>query len=285
MTIPVFSAGDFRKVKELRLVLTAAGIPNQTVQRHGGWQLLVRPDDSDSAIAELQDYQAENTSRTVDVARRAEAPGAAWAALFYCFVVGSISVLAAPWGYGVRLADLGTSIAGNVTAGEWYRCFTALTLHLDMGHLASNLLFGSFFGFLLGRTYGGGLTWLLIVLSGFLGNLANAYFQAPEHQSIGASTAVFGAIGLMMMDAFRSYSRQESFRKWTPILGGIMLLSMLGVGGERTDVMAHVFGLIAGVIIGAAATTIPDSVRMNTKVQWLIGIAALGLISTAWCIA
>ncbi|WP_158222504.1 rhomboid family intramembrane serine protease [Rhodopirellula sp. MGV] len=285
MTTPVFSAGDFKQIKEHRLVLAAAGIPTQTIQKNGGWQLLVRPDDSEHAIEELQDYRSENQSRTVETPHLGIVPGAAWGSLVYCFVIGSISTLAASWGYGVNLSEIGTSVAANVTSGEWYRCVTALTLHLDIGHLASNLLFGSFFGFLLGQSFGGGLAWILIVIAGFLGNLMNAYFQGAGHQSIGASTAVFGALGIMVAEAFQTFSRQNRYRKWTPILGGIMLLSFLGVGGERTDVMAHVFGFVAGIAIGFIATKISHQRRMNLAFQWAGGVAALLVVCLAWTLA
>ncbi|MCD0461583.1 rhomboid family intramembrane serine protease [Roseiconus lacunae] len=285
MTISISNAVDFRKIKEHRLVLTSIGIPSQTIQKNGGWHLLVRPDDRDVALRELQDYQAENVGREVVNPVALNAPGAVWGSLLYCFVIGTISTMAASWGYGYRLADVGTSVAGEVAAGQWYQCVTALTLHLDVGHLASNLLFGSFFGFLVARSYGGGLAWLWIVAAGFFGNLANAYFHAATHQSIGASTAVFGALGIMVTDAFVGWNGQERFRKWTPIVGGIMLLSFLGVGGERTDVMAHVFGFIAGTMLGVVAVKIPATLRERLLVQWVAGAAAFAIVFGCWVLA
>ena len=81
--------------------------------------------------------------------------------------------------------------AGLIRAGEWWRTFTALGLHADPLHLAGNLIYGLIFGFLAGQLLGWGLAWSGLLLAGALGNLLNAFLQAPTHSSIGASTAVF----------------------------------------------------------------------------------------------
>ena len=91
-----------------------------------------------------------------------------------------------------------TSKRANI-AGEWWRTITALTLHGDLSHFMANLFFGLLFaGFLLPR-FGGGFTWLGIVLAGAVGNALNAAFYRSEtHNAIGASTAVFGGLGMLV---------------------------------------------------------------------------------------
>jgi rhomboid protease GluP len=144
--------------------------------------------------------------------------------------------------------------AGRVTSGEWWRTVTALTLHVDLAHLGANLVFGALFGLLAGQALGGGVAWLLIVMAGALGNFANAWLQLPEHISIGASTAVFSALGLIVVHAVRpDAASREPVRRWSPVVGGVLLLAFLGVGrrANRHHGTCHRFpGRFAGRLDG-----------------------------------
>ena len=77
------------------------------------------------------------------------------------------------------------------------RLVTALTLHADWQHLLGNLLIGGIFISRLCRDLRSGPAWLLLLASGALGNLANAWLQNPAHRAVGASTAIFGAVGML----------------------------------------------------------------------------------------
>ena len=48
-----------------------------------------------------------------------------------------------------------------VVRGEWWRAFTALTLHADAGHLMANLLFGVLFAYPAAQLVGVGVAWLV----------------------------------------------------------------------------------------------------------------------------
>jgi len=142
--------------------------------------------------------------------------------------------------------------------GEWYRPFTALFLHGDMEHLASNAVFGLIFGILVANSFGPLRGWGLILLSGFLGNLLNAWLNFPEpFRSLGASTAVFGALGLLVGTGLEVGWRERSFRKslraFTPLLAGLVIFGLNGIGGPGIDNMAHATGMLFGVLLGLPA--------------------------------
>jgi hypothetical protein len=61
-----------------------------------------------------------------------------------------------------------------------------------------------------------------------------------------------------------------------------MLLALLGVGGERTDIGAHFLGFAAGGAIGAAITLLGDRLPRGKAAQAAYGAAALGLFALAW---
>ena len=82
---------------------------------------------------------------------------------------------------------------------EPWRMITALTLHADGQHVIGNAISGSIFGTMVARRIGPGGALFAILLSGIIGNTLNALHHLPDgHYSIGASTAVFGAVGMLV---------------------------------------------------------------------------------------
>jgi rhomboid protease GluP len=156
---------------------------------------------------------------------------------------------------------------------EWWRPLTALFLHADTGHLLSNLSMGLLFGLLCSKSMGAWLAWALILAGGFAGNILTALSYMPEsHQSLGASTAVFAAIGVLTghggAETLRDRSRITLFRKSLPLLGGLALLGMYGFGPDpRTDILAHVWGFVCGAVMGLAAGAIQIRKLLAEKCQ------------------
>jgi membrane associated rhomboid family serine protease len=141
--------------------------------------------------------------------------------------------------------------AGAIASGEFYRIATALTLHADVPHLAGNILGIAIFATAVCHLTGTGVGWTMILASGLLGNLANAWLVEPAHLSVGASTAVFGAVGILSAAQFyRKRSAGDSrFRAWLPLAGGLALLAFLG-SGAHADLTAHLFGFASGIGLG-----------------------------------
>ena len=158
------------------------------------------------------------------------------------------------FGYGrVDWTAIGNAHSAKILDGEWWRLVTALTLHADWLHLFSNLALGAIFIVSLCRELGSGLAWSLLLGSGVLGNLANACLQLPDHRSVGASTVVFGAVGIL---AALNLLRNRSYlqRRWPlPVAAALALLALLGTEGKQTDLGAHLFGFIFGIGLGLAA--------------------------------
>jgi membrane associated rhomboid family serine protease len=152
-----------------------------------------------------------------------------------------------------------SSSVGLVGRGEWWRPFTALFLHADLGHLLGNLVGGVIFAALVARMLGPLLGWSLILASGVLGNIINSALTYPQpFHSIGASSAVFAALGILsgvgIAETLRERARLPWLRIMAPVFAGIILLGWLGGGHDpHTDVMGHVFGFGSGLAAGAAA--------------------------------
>jgi hypothetical protein len=111
-----------------------------------------------------------------------------------------------------------------------YRCATALLLHADAAHIAGNMAGMGLFGGAVCVVTGSGVGWLMILASGIFGNLMNALAYETGHMSVGASTAVFGAVGILC--AFQAVNAAKTGKGWKRTAlafgSGVALLAFLG---------------------------------------------------------
>ncbi|MEZ7842542.1 MAG: rhomboid family intramembrane serine protease [Opitutales bacterium] len=175
-----------------------------------------------------------------------------------------------------------------VKGSQWWRAVTALTLHADVVHLVSNLISGLGFAFFVCRFFGAGAGWLLVLLSGIAGNVLNAMVYYPEvHYSIGASTAVFGALGLLtgvgIWAAVLDPDHRLSLPRWLiPVFGGLTLLGLFGVGDGNVDVAAHISGFACGAVFGALGAWVQSWFLVLQRWSIACGALSLGLLALAW---
>jgi membrane associated rhomboid family serine protease len=188
-------------------------------------------------------------------------------------------------GLGVDWLAAGRMDGARMLAGEWWRPVTALMLHADAAHLLGNLLFGSFFAYSVCRYFGGGFGWLAIVACGALGNVANGFLAGQDHRSLGASTAVFAALGLLSGYLWRRGFPSHASRReqLAPVIAGIGLLAFTGTGGENTDIGAHLLGFVAG--FGGGIAVARTGVPTAHSAQLGAAAAAAGIVTVAWTLA
>ena len=280
----VFRAPRRRACEERLLVLTAVGI-EATISAAGGEFLLqVAPQDAAYALTHLLHYEAENRAAPPPPAPLPLQPYAWLGCVLYVLVLLGVAWVLSNGLVRLDAFERGDLDAARVQSGEWWRAWTALTLHLDGPHLAANLLAGVWFGYLAARQMGPGTAWLLTVTGGAVANLLEGQFGPPEHRAVGASTAVFAALGAMAAYSWRERLRlpQSRARRWGPLVAGVILLGWTGSAGEGTDLVAHLAGFATGVLLGVAAAT--DAARrwLERIPQWLTGAAALAGIAIAW---
>ena len=115
----------------------------------------------------------------------------------------------------------------------------------------------------------------------------NALLQAAEHRAVGASTAVFAALGLLSAYVWRrGYLRTLSWpRRLAPVVAGIALLAYTGTGDENTDVVAHLTGFACGFALGLVYGQRPQPVSPGHRLQWLTGGVACVLVAMSWWLA
>jgi membrane associated rhomboid family serine protease len=288
--VPVHTGAHLEQVQELALVLAALDIdywlgPDPAASPPA-FVLLVPAPAAGRAQRHLAEYLEQN--RQGPPPERPAAYGAVrlWDPAGFWVVLLAVNLCQQQAAGGRDWFGAGCAQAALICSGQWWRAVTALTLHADGPHLYSNLLFGTLFGYLLSHELGPGVAWLMVLLAGAAGNALNACLQAPGHTSVGASTAVFAAIGATVVLQWPHHAgRGRLLRRAAPLVIGVAFLGLLGVSGERTDVLAHVCGLAVGAACGAglvrARGWLPD--RHGAQ-GWLQALAGL-LVVVAWWLA
>ncbi len=277
------SARDRGPIDAGSLALVSQGIRNRVERRGGTWHLSVEEERVAESLEILALFERENAPPP----RGPEPPpeygptqlgyGLAAALVLFFGITG-------PREPSVSWFAHGSADSAAVLAGELWRTVTSLTLHADLPHVVGNALSCALFVTVVCRIYGPGAGGLLVLLAGIGGNLANALHHGSLHSSVGASTALFGAIGILGGTQFaRRRSRPTRAAAWVPLAGALGLLAMLGTG-ERADFSAHLFGLVAGVLLGGAAG-FGLSRPPRPMIQLGLGGVAVAILGWAWATA
>ncbi|MDO9068116.1 MAG: rhomboid family intramembrane serine protease [Deltaproteobacteria bacterium] len=270
------------------LVLDSRFIPCCIKPDGSDWQLLVPPEHLESARSELTLYEENNRfwPPPLPVARtliKNTLPTVSVLILLATFHNLTLLGLSIPDHGIIDINEIGAAHALKILEGQWWRLVTSLTLHADFIHLLSNLLIGGVFITLICRELGSGLAWSLLLASGILGNLMNALLQSPNHRSVGASTAVFGAVGLMAAISAVRYRQHLKKRWFIPVAAGLAILAILGTEGEHTDLGAHLFGFVAGMILGLFAEHFTGKFGCPGRLlNALLASVAITVVMVAW---
>ena len=281
----------YAQIKRWSLLLTAVQIDFRQEKSWFGNRLLVHPDDYEKALEQIEAYETENRNWPPEPAERLPNRGSPLITLSVIFLIASFHNLTQS-SYPVPYFDVpdwyhaGNLYAGKFRSGELWRGVTALTLHADLMHLTGNGVVTFLFVEQLRKRYGSGLTWLLFLLSGMTGNAMNALLQPYHHQAVGASTAVFGILGIIAADSLIRY-RLQLMRRWLmPLAAACALLGFLGTSGENTDLGAHLWGFFCGLGIGMLVAVawrhlLPPADLINRY----LGALGIALVCICWLTA
>lgn len=135
-----------------------------------------------------------------------------------------------------------------VADGDWWRLITSAFLHASILHIAFNMLALWWFGAPV-ENYLGRLRFVLVYLVSGLAGSAGALLASPDTPVLGASGAIFGILGAMMIIEYQA----------TGSLGGnamTLIVLNLGLSFVISNVSwgGHIGGLVGGVLVMLAIT-------------------------------
>ncbi|MCP4021334.1 MAG: rhomboid family intramembrane serine protease [Desulfobacteraceae bacterium] len=247
----IFKNLSVKKANLLILILESQNIDSVSVKTDYGFSLLVTEEDKSKALSAIETYFRENRflSFRNQIQKIPVSSFKSMTAVTIMLILWAIHLGGIHFGLHLEWISKFGSSALYILQGEVFRTITALFLHADGQHLIGNMGGMLIFGAPLITLTGYGTGTLLLLISGAAGNYLNALFYKTAHLSIGASTAVMGAAGALA--AFQMTRKDKAFKikSLFPLAAGATLVGMFSQG-EKTDVSAHIFGFLAGLLAG-----------------------------------
>lgn len=283
----VYETRSPQACRERALVLQAINIPYELLELDGLLVLAVDAEVAEEARKQLSLYEKENRGWPPVLSQMPRVSSGVIGAMCYATLL-----VVMHWMVNASALGFDWYVDGRVDGrlmrgGEWWRAVTALMLHADAAHLLGNVVIGAVFGLFAAQLLGQGLAWSLILAGGTFGNIVNVLLQHPIHRAVGASTAVFAALGLLTAYTWmhRRDARFKAAFRIAPLISGVVLLAYLGTGDARTDIVAHLTGFGCGMLGGVFAAQLPPGWINDSGRQQRLGIGTAFACGIAWILA
>lgn len=173
------------------------------------------------------------------------------ATLYLALINFIVFVFTSLWGgsiisIGIKpLFYLGLSIPG-LEYGNFWTPVTSIFVHSSIAHIGFNLIYLLIFGFRLEeRGYNDQGIWTAYLITGIFAGLLSLPLLGENSISVGASGAVFGLLGVNV--GVEHKNNDPNYKK---VLFAAIIFFVLSGTAERTNIFAHLFGLLLGYLLG-----------------------------------
>ena len=168
-----------------------------------------------------------------------------------------------------------------VDQGEWWRLLTPLLVHAGALHLFLNMYILFLYGPNVEQAFGTIRFIVMFLVAGFMGS-AFSYAFPPENASVGASGAIFGIVGVLVVYLYRRrtshlmahYLRGMTFFIVANLAFGFLLSS-------RIDNFAHIGGLLGGALMALGfdrGQTSEARSPLGLQIATTVVVTAIGLL-------
>jgi rhomboid protease GluP len=167
-----------------------------------------------------------------------------------------------------------------IASGEWWRLFTPMVVHApDFAiHIIMNSLVLFFFGPAVERAFGTVRFVVMYVIAGFLGSVASYTFSPPNIRGVGASGAIFGMVGVLLVYLFNRRQSSFVYGEMRNVIFFIGINLFIGFTFTGIDNWAHIGGLLAGMALGFGFDNEGRSVEaIPVQIATSIAVFAAGL--------
>ncbi len=217
-------------------------------------------------------------ARTIQSMRRTTRSVAAPATMALIAINVVVYIITAAQGGGINLP--GGKLFSDwalqglaVSDGDWWRLVTAMFLHGSMLHLAFNMLALFWLGTIVEQALGTPRFLLVYFVSGLAGSAGALWFSSAFAVTVGASGAIFGLIGALLILEYLSTGS---------LMGQAMVLILVNLAltfaVPNISIGGHLGGLAGGIIATYALMRYPTPPRRTLGLIVAVGV---GVVSVA----
>lgn len=136
-----------------------------------------------------------------------------------------------------------------VAEGEWWRLFTASFIHIGFFHILFNMYFFYSLGPVFERLFGSMNFLIIYLIAGIFGNLLSFAFGSPYTVSAGASTSLYGMLGLAI-GLMATYRDDEIIRSFGASFISVVVINVIySLLAPGVGIYGHLGGFIAGFLL------------------------------------
>ena len=174
------------------------------------------------------------------------------------------------------LSGTATTWMPGVADGAPWQLLTSAFSHLDPMHLGFNMLALWFLGPQLERVIGRARFLALYFVSALTGSAAVMWLSDPSSNTLGASGAVFGLLGALLVLVLKVRGNAQSILLW---LGLNVAYTFFGPGSISWQ--GHLGGLVGGAALAAILAYAPTQNRARLPWAGAAGLAVLTAVLIA----
>jgi membrane associated rhomboid family serine protease len=170
----------------------------------------------------------------------------------------------------VRVNGQTFRLPDGVAEGAYWQVLTSMFTHVELWHIGFNMLALWVLGPQLELAIGRARFLALYLLSGLAGSATVLWLSAPVALTLGASGAIFGLMGGLLVVAIKVRGDVRTLLTW---IGINFVITVLFVGNISWQ--GHLGGFVGGLLIGTAIVYAPREHRTAWQVA---GIGAVALL-------
>lgn len=172
---------------------------------------------------------------------------------------------------GIRVENGVPQVVEGVSMGAWWQVITSGFSHVEVIHIGMNMLALYFLGPTLESVLGRTRMLAVYLVSLLCGSAAVMLFSNPHQQTLGASGAIFGLLGALMVVAYKVHGDLRTIGMWL-VLNLVITFTVPNISWQ-----GHVGGLLGGALLTAAVVYAPRPRRMVVQVAAVASLSVLAL--------
>ncbi|MDQ6641014.1 MAG: rhomboid family intramembrane serine protease, partial [Actinomycetota bacterium] len=157
-----------------------------------------------------------------------------------------------PQSSAARLPNGAVHVVEGVSGGGYWQIVTSMFLHVELFHIGFNMLALWFLGPMLESVLGRARFLAVYLVSGLTGSAAVMWFAGANSQTLGASGAIFGLMGALVVVSLKVGADFRQILFWI----GINLVFTF-YAGASISWQGHIGGLVGGAVVAAAIVYAP----------------------------